>query len=148
VRPEQQRFVEDVAPIAALALAKAYIRPGGLVWDPFAFAVDAELVGFSSLAYTPGSRDDYWICHFFIDQRFQGRGYGAEALRALLDAVRDGQPPCAIVHLTVHPENLGAQRLYIRAGFQPTGAQRDGEPVYARKLTTYSNFHEDRGAGR
>ena len=35
VFPEQQRFIADYVPIAAIALAKAYIRPGGLVWVPF-----------------------------------------------------------------------------------------------------------------
>ncbi|HEY7848661.1 MAG TPA: hypothetical protein VIC27_01290, partial [Ktedonobacterales bacterium] len=40
VAPEQQRFIADSAPIAALALAKAYIRPGGLLWTPYAFFAD------------------------------------------------------------------------------------------------------------
>lgn len=31
VHPDQQRFVADHAPIAAIALAKAFVRPGGLV---------------------------------------------------------------------------------------------------------------------
>ncbi len=35
VFPEQQRFIADYVPIAAIALAKAYIRPGGLVWVHF-----------------------------------------------------------------------------------------------------------------
>src|SRR5713226_10051913 len=81
VHPEQQRFIADSAPIAAIALAKAYIRPGGLIWVPYAFYADAEMVGFTELAYEPGSVDNYWIFHFFIDRHFQGRGYGKEALR-------------------------------------------------------------------
>ncbi len=32
VHPEQQRFIADCTPIAAIVLAKAYIRPGGLLW--------------------------------------------------------------------------------------------------------------------
>ena len=35
VHPEQQRFIADHEPIAAIALAKAYIRPDGLVWLPY-----------------------------------------------------------------------------------------------------------------
>lgn len=46
VHPEQQRFIADYVPIAAIALAKAYIRPGGLVWVPFAIYADQQLVGF------------------------------------------------------------------------------------------------------
>src|SRR5579872_1481542 len=37
VHPEQQRFIADTVPIAAIALAKAYNRPGGLLWLPYAF---------------------------------------------------------------------------------------------------------------
>ncbi|HEX8728743.1 MAG TPA: GNAT family N-acetyltransferase, partial [Ktedonobacterales bacterium] len=87
VAPEQQQFIADYAPIAALGLAKAYIRPIGLIWTPYAFyahdeaaVAEGALVGFTMLAYTPKSVDDYWLFHFFIDQRFQGRGYGALAL--------------------------------------------------------------------
>lgn len=130
VRPEQQRFIADYAPIAAIALAKAYVRPGGLVWTPYAFYAGNQMVGFVALAYEPGSADNYWICHFFIDRDHQGRGYGREALRLLIEFVREQHPNCHVLQLTVHPENVAAQRLYLSAGFQPTGTERDGEPVY------------------
>lgn len=139
VAPEQQRFIANYAPIAALGLAKAYIRPLGLTWTPYAFsahdqASDAEpegaLVGFAMLAYTPESADDYWLFHFFIDQRYQGRGYGAAALQRLIALVRATHPASRALQLTVHPENLHAQRLYARAGFRPTGEALDGELRY------------------
>jgi diamine N-acetyltransferase len=145
VAPEQQRFIANSAPIAALALAKAYIRPGGLVWTPYAFFAhdhtvasktpanggeDDTMVGFAMLAYEPESADEYWIFHFFIDQRFQGRGYGALALERLLALIRERHPHCQAVQLLVHPENQRAQRLYTRAGFRATGELRDGEPCY------------------
>ena len=130
VFPEQQQFIADFVPIAAIALAKAYIRPGGLVWVPYAFYADTEIVGFTELAYEPESVDNYWIFHFFIDRHSQGRGYGKEALRLLLEFIRDHHPPCQALHLTVHPENEAALRLSISVGFQPTGAIFSDEPVY------------------
>jgi diamine N-acetyltransferase len=130
VFPEQQRFIADFAPIAALALAKAYIRPAGLVWVPYAFYTGTEMVGFTELAYEPESVDNYWIFHFFIDYHFQGRGYGKDALHLFLQFVQDHYPPCQALQLTVHPENEHAQRLYIGVGFQPTGATLSDEPVY------------------
>ena len=134
VLPEQQRFIADYVPIAAIALAKAYIRPGGLVWVPYAFYVGMEMVGFTELAYKPGSADDYWIFHFFTDYRYQGRGYGTQALHLFLQFIRDRHSECQAVQLTVHPENVHAQRLYTRAGFRPTGAEFSGEPVYRLSL--------------
>ena len=134
VYPHQQQFVAGYSPIAAVALAKAYVRPGGLTWAPYALYAGAEMVGFVALAYEPGSAEEYWIFHFFIDQRFQGRGYGALALQRLITLVRQEHPSCATLQLVVHPENHQAQRLYMRAGFRPTGAERWGEPVYQLPL--------------
>jgi diamine N-acetyltransferase len=134
VFPEQQRFIADFVPIAAIALAKAYIRPGGLVWIPYAFYVDTEMMGFTELAYEPESTDNYWIFHFFIDRRYQGLGYGKEALRLFLRFIQDQHALCQAIQLTVHPENAHAQRLYLSAGFQPTGTTLSDEPVYQLSL--------------
>jgi diamine N-acetyltransferase len=130
VRADQQRFTADYAPIAAIALAKAYIRPGGLVWTPYAICADGRMIGFVELAYQPGSEHDYWVYHFFIDQAEQGKGYGKAALRAFLQLVKDLHPACRSIRLTVHPENAAAQRLYTGAGFRPMGEAIEGEPVY------------------
>jgi diamine N-acetyltransferase len=134
VFPEQQRFIADSVPIATIALAKAYIRPAGLVWVPYAFYANTEMVGFTELAYEPESVDNYWIFHFFIDRHYQGRGYGKEALRLFLQFIRNHHPQCQSLQLTVHPENEHAQRLYTGAGFQPTGAVFSDEPVYQLSL--------------
>jgi diamine N-acetyltransferase len=130
VRPEQQRFVADYAPIAAIALAKAYIRPGGAIWTPYAIYAGVTMVGFLALAYEPDTANQYWLFHFFIDQRYQGRGYGRVALQRFIEMARREYPQCQMLQLVVHPENARAQRLYTAAGFQPTGTERWGEPVY------------------
>ena len=134
VFPAQQRFIADYVPIAAIALAKAYVRPGGLVWVPYAFYANGEMVGFTELAYEHGSLDNYWVFHFFIDPRFQRRGYGKEAIHLLLQFIRGHHPQCQALQLTVHPENDHARHLYTSAGFRPTGAVFSGEPVYRLTL--------------
>ena len=130
VRPEQQRFISEYAPIAAIALAKAYIRSSGMTWTPYAIHTGAMMVGFFALACEPDTGDQYWLFHFFIDRRYQGRGYGRAALERITELVRREYPQCRALQLTVHPDNLAAQRLYAAAGFQPTGSERWGEPVY------------------
>src|SRR5262249_36456874 len=134
VSPDQQQFIAEYTPIAALALAKAYVRPGGAIWVPYAIYADAELVGLTALAYEAGSADEYWIFHFFIDHHFQNRGYGTAALAELLELIKREHQECRMVQLVVHPENRLAQQLYTRAGFRPTGAERWGEPVYQLSL--------------
>ena len=130
VYPEQQRFIADYTPIAAIALAKAYIRPGGLTWIPYAFYASPTMIGFAELAYEPGSAENYWLFHFFIDSHFQGQGYGKQALQTLLQFIKEQFVECQAIYITVHPENERAIRLYTAAGFQPTGEERWGEPVY------------------
>ncbi len=139
VFPEQQRFIVDYTPIAAIALAKAYIRPAGLVWVPYAFYNNDEMVGFTELAYEPESLEDYWIFHFFIDQRYQRQGFGKEALHIFLQCIRGHYPQCQAIQLTVHPENEAAKRLYTSAGFLPTGSDLMGEPVYRLSMMTGKN---------
>ena len=134
VAPDQQRFVADFVPIAAVALAKAYVRAGGAVWTPYGIYAGEALVGFVALAHTPDAPDERWIFHFFIDQRHQGRSYGTAALRRLVELVRREHPKCRSLRLVVHPENRAAQRLYTAEGFRPTGAERWGEPEYALAL--------------
>lgn len=130
VHPAQQHFVADYVPVAAIALAKAYIRPGGLVWTPYAFYADTTMVGFTELAYEPGSAENYWFFHFFIDSHYQGQGYGKQALQTLLQFIKEQFVECRAIYITVHPENERAIRLYTAAGFQATGEERWGEAVY------------------
>src|SRR5947209_15647628 len=96
VHPEQQRFIADGVPIAAIALAKAYIRPGGLVWLPYAFYRATEMIGFTELAYEPESSDNYWMFHFFIDIAYQGQGYGKK-----IDCSSAGSSPTRVFALTI-----------------------------------------------
>lgn len=134
VTPEQQRFVADYAPIVALGLAKAYVGWGGATWEPYAIYADETIVGFVALAYEPETPDQYWVFHYFIDHRYQGRGYGTAALQRFIELVRREHPACQMLQLVVHPDNTRAQRLYTSAGFQPTGTERWGEPVYQLPL--------------
>lgn len=134
VHPEQQRFVADYAPISAIALAKAYVRVGNRTWIPLLFRSGEAPIGFCTLAVRPGNLAECWLFHFFIDRDAQGKGYGTAALRALLQHIREMPGPVQEVALTVHPENVVAQRLYRSAGFEPDGTEQDGEPVYRLAL--------------
>jgi diamine N-acetyltransferase len=135
VHPEQLPFVAEYAPIAAFALAKAFVRPDGMTWIPYAIYADDQLVGFIELACKPESETQYWIYHFFIDQSQQGQGYGKQALNVFIQLVQENYPRCRELRLSVHPDNIAAVRVYGRRGFQPTGEAFDnGELVYALRM--------------
>ncbi|HZU66766.1 MAG TPA: GNAT family N-acetyltransferase [Ktedonobacteraceae bacterium] len=143
VHPEQQRFIADYVPIAVIALAKAYIRPGGLLWVPYAIYKGAEMIGFMELAYEPGSQENYWLFHFFIDYRYQGQSYGKKGLEVFLQFLGEHHPQCRSLQLTVHPENHVAQHLYTEAGFKSTGELLDNEPVYRLALSSIDTSRSD-----
>ena len=61
----------------------------------------------------------YYIWRFMIDKRFQGRGYGKEAFRQILDFIKtrpDG--PSDYVLLSYGPANEIGKKLYASFGFE------------------------------
>jgi len=132
--PAQLPFVSGTTYPVALALAKAYIRPGGLPVAPFGIYAGDRLVGFFALTYEPGSADRYLLMHFLIDRYHQRCDYGAEALHALVALLRERFPTCESVSLTVHPDNHPARHLYTRFGFEDTETLLFGEPCYRLRV--------------
>jgi diamine N-acetyltransferase len=135
VHQSQQRFVSEAVPIAAIILAKAYIRPAALTWVPY-LVLDAgeQPVGMLEQVYGGAADSECWLYHFFIDARFQRRGLGTRVLQELLALIAEERPNSHEICLNVHPENDVARRLYERFGFRATGAKRDGEDVYRLEL--------------
>ena len=62
----------------------------------------------------------YDLQQFMIDQRFQGKGYGTEALRMILTEL-EKERKYACVEVCVKREDAAALRVYEKAGFADTG---------------------------
>jgi diamine N-acetyltransferase len=138
VDADQQSFVAGYAPIALVALAKAYVRPMGWEWLPYAIYADAAMVGFLELAFDPNNPEQCWLFHFFIDRQHQNKGYGKQAVQALITFVQVQFPACRMLLLTVHPDNQRAKDLYVAAGFVDTGKMAFDEPLYQYALSEKS----------
>ena len=108
VQPELQHFVAGVVPPVAIALAKAYIRPNRQPVLPLAIYDGDTMCGFLNLTHEAVAQEHYWVQHFFIDQRYHGRGCGTAALSALVVFLATHHPICRSVSLTVHPDNHAA----------------------------------------
>jgi len=135
VHKEQEKFVASVSPPVAIALAKAYIRPGGKIVEPYGIYDQNTMVGFLNLHYSPERKEDYWIFHFFIDKRFQRNGYGTKALDELISHIRINHTSCQRIRLTVNPENDAGRQFYIKYGFKYDHSLTFGEPTYSIKIT-------------
>jgi len=131
VSPEQVQLVAGHQPVALVILAKAYVRPYDLDWEPLALTTAASVVGVVALAHARAHTE---LFHLAIDLSQQGRGVGSAAVELLVAHVAETRPSSQEVRLTVHPENARAQRLYRSRGFLPNGQVRDGEPMWSLDL--------------
>ncbi|MBQ6678991.1 MAG: GNAT family N-acetyltransferase [Lachnospiraceae bacterium] len=107
---------------------------------PFGIYDDDIPVGFLMIGYDVDddwddapqiARGNYNLWRLMIDERFQGKGYGREAVRLALDFIKTFPCGCAAYcWLSYEPENDVARKLYHSFGFRETG-EYDGEEVIA-----------------
>ena len=131
VSADQVRFVAGHQPVALVILAKAYVRPGDLDWEPLAVTSGASVVGVVALAHSAGHTE---LLHLAIDLTRQGQGIGSAAVKLVLAHVNASRPGCQTVWLTLHPDNARAQSLYRSVGFSPNGEMRENEPIWSFTL--------------
>ena len=131
VTPDQLPYVAGHQPVALVILAKAYVRPGDLDWEPLAVTAGASVVGVVALAHASTHTE---LLHLAIDVSKQGQGVGSAAVELLVAHVAETRADAQDVRLAVHPDNERAQRLYRSLGFLPNGEVRDGEPVWSLNL--------------
>jgi diamine N-acetyltransferase len=63
-----------------------------------------------------------------IDRYFQGKGYGKQALKLVMDEIRK-RPTGNHIKLSIEPGNMSAQKIYESLGFKKTGELVEGEEV-------------------
>jgi ribosomal-protein-alanine N-acetyltransferase len=84
-----------------------------------------RIVGYAGLMTQPADRPgaaEGWVQNIGVAASHQGRGLGTVLLEELLpEAKRRG---CGEVWLEVRTDNIGAQRLYHRHGFESVGIRR------------------------
>ncbi|PGS05839.1 MULTISPECIES: GNAT family N-acetyltransferase [Bacillus] len=134
VNIEQQKFVSEVTPPVAIALAKAYIRPDDRMIEPFGIYHNEKMIGFFNLHYELDCQKDFWLFHFFIDKGHQRKGFGAAAIKALINHLKIVHPSCHRIRLTVHPENDSGQKFYSNQGFTDDEILTYGELTYSLYL--------------
>lgn len=137
VSEKQKNFVagNDVSMIEAYTA----ITGNGYAF-PFGIYEDDMPVGFLMIGF---DTDDYWddapsiakgnynLWRLMIDNHYQNRGYGKEAVRLALEFVKTF--PCGKAEycwLSYEPENKIASQLYRLFGFVETG-EMDGDELIA-----------------
>lgn len=111
---------------------------------PFGIYDDNTPVGFLMIGF---GTDDYWddappvaidnynLWRLMIDEKYQNKGYGREAIKLALDFINTF--PCGSAKycwLSYEPENEVARRLYHSFGFEETGEKDCDELIAVLKL--------------
>lgn len=121
VGEDQKRFVATNENALALAYAHKEMQPRAIY-------ADDQMVGFVMYARDPDD-GQWYINRFMIDQKHQAKGYGREALRILIDQLRnEGVNSVDIIH---KPDNHVAIKLYQEFGFRLTN-EKLGDDVISR----------------
>ncbi|MER6305243.1 ribosomal protein S18-alanine N-acetyltransferase [Streptomyces sp. NPDC001657] len=116
---ERQLFPEDAWSRGMFWSELAHARGPGATRRYLVAELAGRLVGYAGLAAVDGTGDVQTIAAA-RDQ--WGTGLGARLLTELLGAATDFE--CHEVLLEVRVDNLRAQRLYERFGFEPIGFRR------------------------
>jgi diamine N-acetyltransferase len=128
VAPAQKRFVGAVQDALELAAEYPHANP----WYRAVYA-GGQPVGFVMVSWDvepqpPEIIGPWFLWKVIIDERYQGIGFGGEAVRQVAELVRAAG---ATELLTSYvPDDDGPAGFYRRLGFVPTGEVDDtGEPI-------------------
>jgi diamine N-acetyltransferase len=117
VSPDQQRFVSN----AADSIREAAREPDGraLYWAIYAYETPVGFVMISDDVGGPGYFPQY-LWKLFIDERYQGRGYGRATLHLIVDYFRR-RPEVRVMRTSCGQGEGSPLGFYARYGFEQTG---------------------------
>jgi ribosomal protein S18 acetylase RimI-like enzyme len=134
VAPQQEPFVGSVRDALELAVEYPQAKP----WYRAVYAGD-EPVGFVMVSWNvqpqpPNIIGPWFLWKIIIDRRYQGRGYGAEAVRQVAGLIRaEGASELLTSYV---PQDGGPAGFYQRLGFVSTGEfDGNGEPIVRLALS-------------
>ncbi|MDO5139422.1 MAG: GNAT family N-acetyltransferase [Oscillospiraceae bacterium] len=115
VKDSQKGFLAPA--VGILARGYVYRNCGGRV---YAIENDGTVIGAALVREFTEEPLGYDLQQFMIDQRYQGKGYGSQALTLILDELRE-EGHFDHVEVCVKKEDTAAIRLYEKHGFRDSG---------------------------
>ena len=131
VSETQRNYVSDSARLLARAYAYRESRSRAYV------IYNDDLPVGMALYYDCDELNAYDLSQLFIDERYQGNGFGLEAARQILEMMKsDGKYDK--VYLCFIDGNEAAKNMYEKLGFHLTG-ERDGDEIVMEKVLRIGN---------
>lgn len=122
VAESQKNYV--VPNIAILGRAYAYRNNGAKV---YLICNDEVMVGMAFYRQKGSPYSCYILDQFMIDERYQGKGYGEQAVKLIIHMLKT-EGNNKKIELCYCKHDLAAQKLYEKLGFYHTG-EIDGEEI-------------------
>jgi diamine N-acetyltransferase len=97
-------------------------------WITKAIEHEGELVGFTMYGYNE-EEDFYELCRIMIAREHQGKGYGTQAIKLVLEEMKVIEG-CKEVYLSTDPENIVGKHIYEKIGFASENKMLDAEELY------------------
>lgn len=140
---------EDFVASNEVSIIEAYTAIGtGCTAFPFGIFDDETPVGFLMIGFNEAVfdafytdeipevlKDNYSLWRLMIDEKYQKKGYGKEAVRLALEFIKTW--PCGKAEycvLSYETENEIARKMYHSLGFVETGDMEDNEIIAVLKL--------------
>ena len=127
VSDAQKRFVADSATMLARAYAYRESRSKAYV-----IYNDTLPVGMA-LYYDCAELNAYDLSQLFIDERYQGNGFGIEATKQILDKMKSDSKYDKVI-LCYIDGNEAAKNMYEKLGFTLTGDRDEDEIIMEKAL--------------
>jgi diamine N-acetyltransferase len=111
VREDQEKFVaSNAVSLAQLNFLNDFHAKGIYVGE--------EMIGFALYGMDEDDHE-YWIYRMMIDQKHQGKGYGKEAIKLVIDDIKMiKEDRHKTITLSYEPTNEHAKRVYEKVGFK------------------------------
>lgn len=136
VSEDQLRFV--ASNLSSIATCYILATNGGNPL-PFAIYADEKMVGFVLIVYGITSyelpqiaeeNNTYSVQRIMIDEKYQNRGYGREAMRKILEYIRTFPVgPAEYCWIPYVSENIIARKFYESFGFRDNGEKINGNEL-------------------
>lgn len=122
LRLEVAKSQADFVAPNAVSISEAHFEPNA--WFRAIYA-DETAVGFVML-FIKEDEDKYYLWRYMIGEPYQKMGFGAQALRLVIEHVKS-YPTAERFYLSYVPASGGPRDFYAKLGFEDTGVVHDGE---------------------
>ena len=133
VEEDQKAFLDS--PVGILARGYVYRSCRARV---IGIAEDDTAIGLALVKDLDEEPACYDLQQFLIDRRYQGKGYGTEALKKILSEL-ENERKYGCAEVCVKKEDAAALRVYEKAGFTDTGYVDEDVPDCLNLVYTFKN---------